>query len=110
MSGYINAFKLRFEDKDAKNEAYADLEKVRYDGCIRDIFTKIQTVNDKAIVTGAALKKIIIERLPQKIIKQIHTPDLTGKTDQWIFTIIINAGRTAENRKRQGRTSALRLP
>jgi hypothetical protein len=82
MTGYINAFKLRFEDRNAKNEAYADLEKVRYEGCIRDMFTKIQTVNDKAMVTGAALKKIIIERLPQKIIEQMHTLDLTRKTDQ----------------------------
>jgi hypothetical protein len=82
MTGYINAFKLRFEDRNAKNEAYADLEKVRYEGCIRDMFTKIQTVHDKAMVTGAALKKIIIERLPQKIIEQMHTLDLTGKTNQ----------------------------
>jgi hypothetical protein len=28
MTAYINAFKLRFEDRDAKNDAYANLEKV----------------------------------------------------------------------------------
>jgi len=29
MTGYVNALKLRFEDKDATDEAYTDLEKVR---------------------------------------------------------------------------------
>jgi len=96
MTGYINAIKLRFEDKDAKDEAYADLEKVRYEGCICDMFTKSQTFNDKATVTGTALKKLILERLPQKILEQMHVVDLTGKTDQGIITIITNAGRTAE--------------
>jgi hypothetical protein len=33
------------------------------------------------MVSGAALKKLILERLPQKIIDQMHTVDLTGKTD-----------------------------
>jgi hypothetical protein len=61
MTGYVNALKLRFEDKDAKDAAYADMEKVRYEGCIRDMFTKIQTFNDKAMVTRAALKKMILE-------------------------------------------------
>jgi len=28
MTGYVNALKLRFEDKDAKNEAYSELEKI----------------------------------------------------------------------------------
>jgi len=28
IMGYIQALKLRFEDKDAKDEAYPDLEKV----------------------------------------------------------------------------------
>jgi hypothetical protein len=97
MTGYINALKLRFEDQDAKEEAYADHEKVPYEGCIRDMFTKIQTFNDKAMVTGAALNKMILERLPQKIIEQMHTVDLMGKTDQEIITIFTNAGRTAEN-------------
>jgi hypothetical protein len=51
MTGYINALKLRFEDKDAKDEAYSDPEKDRYEGCIRDMLTQIQTLNDKAAVT-----------------------------------------------------------
>jgi hypothetical protein len=96
MTGYINALKLRFEDRDAKDEAYAELEKVRYEGCIRDMFTQIQTLNDKAAVSGAAFKKLILERLPHKIPEQMHTVDLTGRTDQEIMTIITNAGRTAE--------------
>jgi CHAT domain-containing protein len=96
MTWYINALKLRLEDKDAKDEAYAELEKVRYEGCIRDMFTQIQTLNDKATVTGAAFKKLILERLPHKILEQMHMVDLTGRTDQEIMTIITNAGRTAE--------------
>jgi hypothetical protein len=96
MTGYVNALKLRFEDKDAKDEAYADLEKVHYEGCICDMFTRIQTSNDKAVVTGAALKKMILGRLPQNILEQIDVVDLTGKTDQEITTISNNAGRTAE--------------
>jgi len=96
MTGYVNALKLRFEDRDAKDEAYAELEKVRYEGCIRDMFTQIQTLNDKAAVTGAAFKKLVLERLPHKILEQMHTVDLTGRTDQEIMTIITNAGRTAE--------------
>jgi len=96
MTGYINALTLRFEDKDARDEAYCELEKVRYEGCIRDMFTKTQTHNDKALVTGAALKKLILERLPAKILEQMHTVDLTGKTDQEMMSIVTNAGRTAE--------------
>jgi len=104
MTGYVNAVKLRFEDKDAKDEAFAELEKVRYEGCIRDMFTKIQTFNDKAMVSGAALKKLILERLPQKILEQMHVVNLTGKTDNEIITIITNAGRTAEKWKAARKT------
>jgi len=96
ITGYIQALKLRFEDRDDKDEAYASLEKVRYDGCIRDMFTKIQMYNDRALVSGAALKKIILDRLPHKILEQMHTVDLHGKTDEELITIITNAGRTAE--------------
>jgi hypothetical protein len=70
ITGYIQAMKLRFEDKDAKDEAYAKLEKVRYEGCIRDMFTQIQMHNDKALVSGAALKKIILHRLPHKFLNK----------------------------------------
>jgi len=96
MTGYVNVLKLRFEDKDTKDEAFACLEEVCYEGCIRDMFTKIQTSNDKAMVSGAALKKSIFERLPQKILDQMHIVDLTGKTDNEIINIITSAGRTAE--------------
>ena len=39
---YQNDLMLRFEDKEARDKAYADLQKVRYMGDIRDMFTKIQ--------------------------------------------------------------------
>jgi len=68
MTGYIQALKLRFVDREARDEAYASLEKVKYDGCIRDMFTQIQMNNDKSMVAGAALKKIILDRLPHKIL------------------------------------------
>jgi len=96
LTGYVNALKLRFEDRGAKDEAFAQLEEVRYEGCIRDMFTKIQTFNDTAMVSGAASKKLILERLPQKTLDQMHVVDLTRKTDNDIITIITNAGRVAE--------------
>jgi len=96
IAGYIQSLKLRFEDKDAKDEAYASLEKVRYEGCIRDMFTQIQMYNDKAMVSGAALKKLILDRLPHKILEQMGTIDLPGKTDEEIISIITNARRPAE--------------
>jgi hypothetical protein len=70
--------------------------KIGYKGCIRDMFTRIQTFNDKAQITGAVLKKFILERLPAKILDQMHVVDLTGKTDQEMIDIITNAGKTAE--------------
>jgi hypothetical protein len=39
---------------------------------------------------------MILQRLPQKIVEQMHTMDLTGKTDEDIITIITNAGRNVE--------------
>jgi len=112
MTGYVNALKLRFEDRDAKDEAYVDLERIRYEGCIHNMIIKIQTFNDKAMVTGAALNKLILERLPQKILEQMHVVDLTGKSDQEIITNITNAGRTAEKweavRKNLGLKASLR--
>jgi len=61
MMGYVNALKLRFKDRDAKDEVYSDQDQVGYEGCIRDMFTKIQRYNDKALVSGAAFKKLILE-------------------------------------------------
>jgi hypothetical protein len=58
---YQNDLMLRFEDKEARDEAYADMENVRYEGDIRDMFTKIQMYNDKAQFTGAGLKKLILD-------------------------------------------------
>jgi len=96
ITGYIQSLKLRFENKDAKDEAYAALEKVRYDGNIRYMFTQIQMHNNKALVSEAVLKKIILDWFPHKILEQIHTVNLTGKTDNETITIIMNAGRTEE--------------
>jgi len=93
---YKNDIKLRFENKEARDVAYSKMGKIRYEGCIRDMFTRIQTYNDKAQITGAALKKFILERLPVKILDQMHVVDLTGKTDQEMIDIITNAGKTAE--------------
>lgn len=39
---YQNDIALRFEDKEARDDAFADLEKVQYEGDIRDMLTKIQ--------------------------------------------------------------------
>jgi hypothetical protein len=58
--------------------------------------------------TGAALKKLILERLPQEILKQKHVVDLTGKTDQEIITIITKAGRTAEKWDAAGKILGLK--
>ena len=93
---YQNDIKLRFENKEARDMAYSKMGKIRYKGCIRDMFTRIQTFHDKAQITGAALKKFILERLPAKILDQMHVVDLTGKTDQEMIDIITNAGKTAE--------------
>ena len=65
---YQNDLVLHFEDREARDEAYADLEKVRYEGDIRNMFTKIQMFNDKAHLTGAGLMKLIIDRLPEKVL------------------------------------------
>jgi hypothetical protein len=96
MTGYIAALELRFNDAEAEDEAYADLERVRYDGCIWDMLTQIQVFNDKAKVTGAALKKIILNRLPMNILDHMHTTDLNGKTNDELIAIITKAGRSGE--------------
>jgi len=57
---------------------------------------KSKTFNDKAKVTCAAVKKMILQRFPQKILNEMHTVDLTAKTDQEITTIFTNAWRTTE--------------
>jgi len=93
---YQNDIKLQFEDKEARDIAYAKMEQVRYKGDMRDMFTRIQTLNDRAQLTGAALKKLILERLPLKILDQMHTVYLTGKSNQEMIDIITNAGKMAE--------------
>jgi hypothetical protein len=107
---YQNDLMLRFKDKEARNEAYADLEKVYYEGDIRDMFTKIQLYNDKAQLTGAGLKKLILDMLPEKVLSQMHVVDLTGKTDQEMIDIITKAGRTAEKWEEARKNLGVRTP
>ena len=83
---------------------------MQYDGCIIDMFTQIQMHNDRALVSRAALKKIILDRLPHKDLKQLHTVNLTGKTDDEIITIITNAGRTAERWDEARKNQTLKKP
>jgi len=61
MTRYTTDFMLWFQDWDAKDEAYADFEKVRHTSCITDMFTKMQMYNNKALVTGVAFKNLILE-------------------------------------------------
>jgi hypothetical protein len=96
ITGYLEALKLRFEDQDAKDEAYAALENDLYDGCIRDLITQIQMHNDKAMVSRAELNQIILDRFPYKTLGQMHTVNLTGKVVDKICKIIPNAGQTVE--------------
>jgi len=70
MTRYVQALKLHFEDMVGKDEAYGNLEKVWYDGCIRDMFTQIQMHNNKALELGTALKKTILDRLPIKFLNK----------------------------------------
>jgi len=99
--------KLQFGDKDAYDEAYPNLEDVSYTWCIRDMFTQIQMKNDKAMVSGAGVNKIILNHLRHMILEQIYTVNLRGKTHHEIIAIIANAGRTAE--KWDAATKNLRL-
>ncbi|KAF8537901.1 hypothetical protein BDD12DRAFT_806559 [Trichophaea hybrida] len=82
---------LRFEDEEAGNEAYGDLEKVRYGG-----------------FTGPAFKKLILDRLPNKILEEMHTVDLTGRTNKEIFDIITKAGKTTQQWEAARKNLALR--
>jgi hypothetical protein len=93
---YQTYLMLRFKDKETRDEAYADLEIFRYEGDIRDMFTKIQMYNNKAQLTGVGLKKLILDRLPDKVLSPMHVVDLISKTDQEIIVIITKAWRTAE--------------
>jgi hypothetical protein len=101
---------LRFEDKEARDEAYADFEKVWYEGDSWDMFTKIQMYNDKSQLTGAALKKLIVDGLPEKVLSQMHEVDLTGKTDQEMINSITKAARTAEKWEEGIKNFCTRIP
>jgi len=105
MTNYVQALQLRFEGKDAGEEAYGDLEKVRYEECIQNMLTQIQTYSDKAQVTGPAFKKLILDRLPTKILEQMHTVDLTGRTDEEIVDVLQRQEKLPKNRKQLERIS-----
>lgn len=68
MTGFINTLKLRFEARVGKDEAYANLETVWYNACIRDTVTDILLYNDMALFTSMAHKKFILEQHHQKIL------------------------------------------
>jgi hypothetical protein len=60
------------------------------------VFRQIHKHNDKAMVTEVTLKNLISNQVPHKILEQMGTVDLTGKTDTEIFNTITKADRTAE--------------
>lgn len=107
---YQNNLMLRFEDMEALAEAYVDFEKVRYEGNIRDMFTKVQRYNDKAQLMGASLKILILDCLPEHVLSQMHVGDLTGKTDQEMIDIVTKAGRTAEKWEEARKNLGTRTP
>lgn len=63
------------------------------------MISKIQMCNDKAQLTGMALKILILDRLPVKVLEQMITAALTGKSDQEIVDIISKAGRMGKKYK-----------
>jgi len=85
-----------FEDETARDEAYSELDILWYDGDIRDMLPYPQTHHDKAQLTGASLKKLMLDRLPVKVLELMHTVDLTGNSDQEMIEINSPTGRAAE--------------
>jgi hypothetical protein len=45
------------------------------------VSTQIEMCNDKTQLTGAGLKKLILDCLSQTILVQMHTVDLIRKSD-----------------------------
>jgi len=80
----------------ARDALYAEFEKIQYQGDTRNMFKTIQMHNDKAQLTGGGLSKLILDRLPERILGQMHTVDLTGNWDKEMIEIISKARRTAE--------------
>jgi len=56
----------------------------------------MQMHNDKALVTGVGLKKVIFKQSPHKLLKQMHKFYLSSKPDAEMINIITQAGSTAE--------------
>jgi hypothetical protein len=76
---YYNDLILRFEDKEVRDKAYAEFEKIRNAGNRQNMVAKIHLKNNKAQWMGAKLKKHILDQLPEEKLGQMHTVDLTGK-------------------------------
>jgi len=60
------------------------------------MFTTIQILHDMAQLTAAGLQNLILYPLPGEVLSQMHSVNLTGKSNQEMIDIIINTGRTAE--------------
>jgi len=66
--------------------------------------------NDKVQLTGAGFKKLILDRLPEKVLSQMHVVDLIRKTDQEMIDIITKTGRTAEKWEEARKNLSTRTP
>jgi hypothetical protein len=66
--------------------------------------------NDKTQLTGAGLKKLILDCLPQTILVQMHTVDLIRKSDQEMIEIILKTGKVVEKWEEARKTQGTRTP
>jgi len=108
LTGYVQALNVWIENQEAQDDAYASLETAQYDGRITGIITQISMQNDNAMVSGVALKKLILDRLPHKILDQMPTINLTRRSNHVIIDVIIKAGQTAVNFSKEEKNLSLR--
>jgi len=83
---------------------------MRYVGNIRDMFTKLQMHNDEAPLTGAGHTYLLLDGLPVEVLEQVHTANLTGKSDQEMIECISKAGRTTEKWEEANKHLSTRTP
>jgi hypothetical protein len=88
--------------------SYTNLETAGYNVCIWNMFTQIQMHDKKAWVSGAALKKCILNQVPHIMLERTHMVGLSGRTDQKIIDVITNTCRTAEKCNKADNKSGLR--
>jgi hypothetical protein len=74
------------------------------------MFMNIEMFNHNTQLTGAGLKKLILDRFPEKVLSQMHAVDLTAKTDQELIDIITKTGRTAEKLEEAKKNLSTRTP